>query len=102
MLLPLVCVVITATIVSWEVWTHSQLGRRLAHARLCLPALFLRTTHVTLAADQMGHAVSVNDHLQLVRHASGRSAYLLLPSPSRPRPPMPRMVKAVLLTFFTL
>jgi hypothetical protein len=71
-------------------------------ARSRIAALFLRTTRITVDASQFGHAIPVNDHLQLLRHASGRTVCLLVPRPQRQRPPMPRLVRAVLLTFFTL
>jgi hypothetical protein len=101
-MLPIICTLITTSILLWELGTRSRVGAKLSLARICLSALFLRTTRVTIDASQLGHAVPINERMHLVRHASGRTAYLLLPRPLRPRPPMPRLVRAVLLTFFTL
>jgi hypothetical protein len=81
---------------------HRRLHHKLVAARSRIAALFLRTTHITVDASQFGHAIPVNDHFQLLRHASGRTVCLLIPRPQRQRPPMPRLVRAVLLTFFTL
>jgi len=101
-MLSIVCLVVAVSIILWEVWTRGGVGRKLADARLCPRALPLRTTHVTIAPNQVGQIIPVNDHLQMIRHASGRSAYLPVARPHNPRPPMPHALKALLLTFFTL
>jgi hypothetical protein len=102
MVVPLVGLLLVGIVVVCEVWKRCQITKKLADVSLSLSTLFLRTTRITLDRDQIGHLVPVNDHLKLIRHVSGRSAYLLVPPPLRPRPPMPRMLKAILVTFFTL
>jgi hypothetical protein len=102
MLLLLVGVLLAIGITTFEVSAHSHLGKKLAAARMCPPALYLRTTHVQIHPSQIGHVIPVNDHLKMIRHASGRSGFLLLPRPARPRPPMPAALKVLLFTFFSL
>lgn len=81
---------------------HRRLQPKFVAARSRIAALFLRTTRISVDASQFGHAIPLNDHFQLLRHASGRTVCLLIPRPQRQRPPVPRLVRAVLLTFFTL
>jgi hypothetical protein len=69
---------------------------------LRIQSLYLPCTHITIDQTQLGHIIPVNDDLQLIRHASGRLAYLPVRRPVPQRRPMPRALRAVLLTFFTL
>jgi hypothetical protein len=100
--LSMVCLAVTVSIILWEVWQRSPVRRKLDTARVTLHALPLRTTQVTLAPEEIGRVIPVNDHLQMIRHASGRIAYLPVLRPRPARPPMPPALKALLLTFFTL
>jgi len=79
-----------------------HLTETLAAVWLRVQALYLPSTRITIDPTQLGHIVPVNDDLQLIRHASGRLAYLPVRRHVPPRRPMPRALKALLLTFFTL
>lgn len=102
MVLSMLATLLAGTVVIWKLWTRCHLGRKLADARLSWRTVPLRTTRVTVDPSQVGQLIPVNDHLKLIRHASGHLAYLPLRPTLRPRPPMPRVLKAMLLTFFTL
>ena len=83
-------------------WTPCHLGRRVADAHMRLQRLYLPQTRVVIEPDMFGHIIKVTDDLSMIRHASGRVAYMPMPRPTRAPRPLPRALKAVLLTFFTL
>ncbi len=85
-----------------QVATRRHSTDAFAGLRLRLQALYLPSTRITIDPSQLGHIISVNDDLQLIRHASGRLAYLPVRRHTPQRRPMPHVLKALLLTFFTL
>ena len=90
------------SLLTWLLLRGGRLGSQLFQVPMCLPRLYLRTTHITIDANQVGQVIPVNDHLKCIRPASGRIAYLTLARPPRPRPQMPKALRTLLLTFFTL
>lgn len=102
MVLFILSFLLIGSLLTWQMWLRGRLGGKLSQAQICLPRWYLRTTHITIDASQVGQVIPVNDHLKFIRHESGRSAYLLMPRPPQSRPEMPKVLRAFLLTFFTL
>ena len=102
MVLFMLCSLLMGSLLTWQMWRRGWFGNKLTQAWMCLPRFYLRTTHITLDPDQVGHVIPVNDHLKYIRHASGRTAFLLVPRPPQSRPQMPKALRTFLLAFFTL
>jgi hypothetical protein len=62
----------------------------------------LHTTRVTLDPRLAEQVISVNDHLQLIRHASGHLAFLPVARPKPVHRPLPPALRSLLLLFFSL
>ncbi|MBA3823976.1 MAG: hypothetical protein H0X24_08775 [Ktedonobacterales bacterium] len=89
-------------LIFWKTGAQHHIADGLAAAWLRIQALYLPSTRITIDHTQLGHIIPVNNDLQLIRHASGRIAYLPVRRHVAQRRPMPRALKALLLTFFTL
>lgn len=95
-------VLLLVSVALWRGELRAWLGRLLAAGQFWLLQHALRTTYITVQPQQIGQVITVNEHLIYIRHASGRAAFLPSAPPAPVRPPMPRRLRAVLATFFTL
>jgi len=101
LLFPLTLLTIGAAIL-WKARLHRRILDIFTELWLRIQAAYLPSTRITIDQSQFGHIIPVNDELHLIRHASGRLAYLPVRRHMPQRRPLPRALKALLLTFFTL
>jgi len=86
----------------WRLGVSARLMRMGNDIRLLWAGWHLHTTHVMLDPRLTEQVISVNDHLQLIRHASGHLAFLPVARPQRVNRPLPPALRSLLLLFFSL
>jgi hypothetical protein len=102
MLVTSITLLIVAAIVAETLWSRHAFQQRLTDAWVRLQMRCLPATHVTIDHSQIGHIIPVNDDLLLIRHTSGRLAYLPIRRPASAGPTTPAFVRMLALVFFSL
>ncbi len=96
------CVLLVTSFLLWHDAGFAHLTRVVSDIRLRWESWYLRSTRVTLDPRMAEQVVSVNDHLRLIRHASGHVAFLPVACPPPAHRPLPPALRSLLLLFFSL
>jgi hypothetical protein len=96
------CALFVMSALLWRMGVPTHLMRLGSDVQLRWTSWHLHTTRITIDPHLAEQVVPVNDHLQLIRHASGHLAFLPVARPLPVRRPLPPALRSLLLLFFSL